>query len=39
MEHQDKHHGKTKDLYWQEFLRTGSVKAYLDYKRQSAPKE
>lgn len=39
MEHQDKHRSKNKDLYWQEFLRTGSVKAYLDYKRSSATKE
>ena len=38
MEHHDKNHGKNKDLYWQEFLRTGSVKAYLDYKR-ATPKE
>ena len=39
MEHQNKNHGKNKDLYWQEFLRTGSVKAYLNYKRQATPKE
>lgn len=38
MEHHDKHRSKTKDIYWQEFLRTGSVKAYLDYKR-ATPKE
>ena len=38
MEHHDKHQSKAKDIYWQEFLRTGSVKAYLDYKR-ATPKE
>ena len=39
MEHNDKNRNKNKDLYWQEFLRTGSVKAYLDYKRSATPKE
>ena len=39
MEHHDKHQSKAKDIYWQEFLRTGTVKAYLDYKRNTTPKE
>ena len=39
MEHNDKPRSKANNPYWQEFLRTGSVKAYLDYKRLSIPKE
>ncbi len=35
MEHQDKHRSKSADPLWQEFLRTGSVKAYLEYKRKT----
>jgi len=31
-QHRDRN-DKARNPYWQEFLRTGSVKAYLDYKR------
>lgn len=39
MEHQDKHRQKAQDPLWQEFLRTGTVKSYLEYKQHAEPKE
>ncbi len=39
MEHHDKQQRKAQDPLWQEFLRTGTVKAYLNYRRQADRKE
>lgn len=37
MEQHDKNSERSRNPHWQEFLRTGSIKAYLEYKRQANP--